>query len=163
VDDGDRRSGGGGDDHDTLRHAAVRRERDAPCCRPGRERPRRRNGWGRTGPGQTSRKGKRTMTTSMIATLGSAVALALLAAAPPQGPGPARVVLPTDRTALPIPEPVTAPITEVDARKATPPPRFEVKAPAGAPNVLIVLIDDMGFGQSSAFGGPVQMPTVERL
>ena len=44
-----------------------------------------------------------------------------------------------------------------------PPPRFEVKAPAGAPNVLIVLIDDMGFGQSSAFGGPIHMPTVERL
>ena len=39
----------------------------------------------------------------------------------------------------------------------------QVKAPAGAPNVLIVLIDDMGFGQSSAFGGPIHMPTVERL
>ena len=51
-----------------------------------------------------------------------------------------------DRTVLPIPEPKRLPITEVDARKATPPPRFEVKAPAGAPNVLIVLIDDMGFG-----------------
>ena len=48
-------------------------------------------------------------------------------------------------------------------RNATPPPRFEVKAPAKAPNVLIVLIDDMGFGQSSAFGGPIHMPTVERL
>ena len=44
----------------------------------------------------------------------------------------------------------------------TPPPRFEVKAPANAPNVLIVLIDDMGFGQSSAFGGPIHMPTVEQ-
>jgi arylsulfatase len=50
-----------------------------------------------------------------------------------------------------------------DVRNATPPPRFEVKAPAGAPNVLIVLIDDMGFGQSSAFGGPINMPTAERL
>ena len=51
------------------------------------------------------------------------------------------------------------------ARRARrkPPPRFEVKAPAGAPNVLIVLIDDMGFGQSSAFGGPIHMPTVEAL
>jgi hypothetical protein len=68
-----------------------------------------------------------------------------------------------DRTQLPIPEPVPPAITEVDARKATPPPRFEVKAPANAPNVLIVLIDDMGFGQSSAFGGPIHMPTVERL
>ena len=75
----------------------------------------------------------------------------------------ARVVFPTDRTVLPLPEPVNPPITEMDARKATPPPRFEVEAPANAPNVLIVLIDDMGFGQSSAFGGPVQMPTVERL
>jgi arylsulfatase len=80
-----------------------------------------------------------------------------------QGSGAAQVVLPTDRTVLPIPEPVTPPTTELDARKATPPPRFEVKAPAGAPNVLIVLIDDMGFGQSSAFGGPIRMPTVESL
>jgi arylsulfatase A-like enzyme/HAMP domain-containing protein len=68
-----------------------------------------------------------------------------------------------DRTVLPIPEPKPAPITEIDARKAQAPPRFEVKAPAGAPNVLIVLIDDMGFGQSSAFGGPIRMPTLERL
>lgn len=68
-----------------------------------------------------------------------------------------------DRTVLPIPEPKLEPITTLDARNATPPPRFQVKAPPGAPNVLIVLIDDMGFGQSSAFGGPVQMPTLERL
>jgi arylsulfatase len=44
-----------------------------------------------------------------------------------------------------------------------PPPRFDIKAPAGVPNVLIVLIDDMGFGQSSAFGGPIHMPTVDAL
>ena len=68
-----------------------------------------------------------------------------------------------DRTVLPIPEPTYPPITELDVRNAKAPPRFEVKAPAGAPNVLIVLIDDMGFGQSSAFGGPIHMPTVERL
>ena len=74
-----------------------------------------------------------------------------------------RVALPTDRTVLPIPEPQYPHSTVFDARNATPPPRFEVKAPANAPNVLIVLIDDMGFGQSSAFGGPIHMPTVERL
>jgi len=68
-----------------------------------------------------------------------------------------------DRTVLPIPEPKHAPITTLDARNAKAPLRFEVKAPAKAPNVLIILIDDMGFGQSSAFGGPVHMPTVERL
>ena len=68
-----------------------------------------------------------------------------------------------DRTVLPIPEPKRAPITTLDARNAKAPPRFEVKAPASAPNVLIVLIDDMGFGQSSAFGGPIHMPTLERM
>jgi arylsulfatase len=68
-----------------------------------------------------------------------------------------------DRTALPIAEPSYPPVTELDARKVTPPPRFEVKAPAGAPNVLLILIDDMGFGIPSAFGGPVHMPTVDRL
>ena len=69
-----------------------------------------------------------------------------------------------DRTVLPIHEPLYPHSTALDVRNAPPPPpRFEVKAPAGAPNVLIVLIDDMGFGQSSAFGGPLTMPTVERL
>jgi arylsulfatase A-like enzyme len=38
-----------------------------------------------------------------------------------------------------------------------------LRPPAGAPNVLIVLLDDVGFGSSSAFGGPVNMPTAERL
>jgi len=68
-----------------------------------------------------------------------------------------------DRTTLPIHEPQYPHSTVLDVRNATPPPRFEVKAPADAPNVLIVLIDDMGFGQSSAFGGPINMPTVDRL
>src|SRR5262245_30488933 len=36
-------------------------------------------------------------------------------------------------------------------------------APEGAPNVLLVLLDDIGFGWSSAFGGLVRMPTAERL
>lgn len=40
-----------------------------------------------------------------------------------------------DRTVLPIPEPQLKPITELDARNAKAPPRFEVKAPAGAPNI----------------------------
>jgi arylsulfatase len=76
---------------------------------------------------------------------------------------PARTIVPGDRTVLPIPEPTHVHSTVLDARNATPPSRFEVSAPANAPNVLIVLIDDMGFGQSSAFGGPINMPTVQRL
>jgi len=39
----------------------------------------------------------------------------------------------------------------------------QLRPPAGAPNVLIVLIDDAGFGSSSAFGGPCQTPTLDRL
>ena len=68
-----------------------------------------------------------------------------------------------DRTILPVKEPTNPVISELDARNVTPPARFEVKAPENAPNVLVILIDDFGFGQSSAFGGPVQMPTLEKL
>jgi len=64
--------------------------------------------------------------------------------------GAARILLPTDRTVLPIPEPKYPHSTVLDARKATPPPRFKVKAPADAPNVLILLLDDFGFGQSGS-------------
>lgn len=70
---------------------------------------------------------------------------------------------PMDRTSLPIKEPDYPHSTVLDARDAKPPPRFQVTAPAGAPNVLIVLVDDMGFGMSSAFGGPIHMPTVQAL
>ena len=68
-----------------------------------------------------------------------------------------------DRTVLPIKEPTYPTSTELDARNAKAPPRFEVKAPEKAPNVVIVLIDDIGFGHSSAFGGPINMPTLEKL
>jgi len=69
-----------------------------------------------------------------------------------------------DRTNLPVPEPKYPRSQILDVRNAgTPPPQFEVKAPAGAPNVLIVLIDDMGFSQPGAFGGPINMRTAERL
>jgi len=68
-----------------------------------------------------------------------------------------------DRSVLPIPEPKHAPITELDVRKAIAPQRFEVKPPKGAPNVVLVLIDDMGFGQPSAFGGGIDMPTLDKL
>src|SRR5678815_2087857 len=68
-----------------------------------------------------------------------------------------------DRTILPIVEPKRQTYKELDARNAQAPARWEVKAPEGAPNVVIVLIDDMGFGASSAFGGPINMPTLEKI
>jgi len=89
--------------------------------------------------------------------------LAALAQQAPARPNDKAKAPQLDRTSLPIPEPKVVPITTLDARNAKAPPRFQVKAPAKAPNVLIVLIDDMGFGQSSAFGGPIQMPTLERM
>src|SRR5213083_2580329 len=66
-----------------------------------------------------------------------------------------------DRTVLPVPEPQPPTITVLDARNAKAPPRFEVKAPKGAPNVVVVLLDDIGFGQSSAFGGPCNISSLD--
>ena len=68
-----------------------------------------------------------------------------------------------DRSVLPIPEPTYPPSKVLDVRNATPPPRFEVKAPEGAPNVIVVLVDDLGFAGTSTFGGPVKTPTFDRL
>lgn len=68
-----------------------------------------------------------------------------------------------DRTSLPIPEPKYPHSTVLNVRDATPPPAFQLKAPTGAPNVLIILIDDMGFSQPTTFGGPINMPSLERL
>ena len=68
-----------------------------------------------------------------------------------------------DRTVLPIQEPKRPLYKELDARNATMPPNFEVKAPAGAPNVVIILIDDLGFGATATYGGPIATPTLQRL
>jgi hypothetical protein len=69
------------------------------------------------------------------------------------------------REVLPIPDRRLVGLTTYDAKDPdTSFPRIEpLRPPPGAPNVLVVLIDDAGFGASSAFGGPVNMPTAERL
>ena len=46
---------------------------------------------------------------------------------------------------------------------STYPPIEELHPPAGAPNVVLILLDDVGFGASSVFGGPCQTPVAERL
>jgi arylsulfatase len=86
-------------------------------------------------------------------------------AEPPQvtEPGVTSVPGTLDRTVLPVPDPVFPKITELDARNATAPPPFSVNAPDGAPNVVIVLIDDIGFGAADGFGGAIQTPTLDRL
>lgn len=68
-----------------------------------------------------------------------------------------------DRTILPIKEPKRPTYKELDARNVKAPPRFAVTAPKGAPNVIVVLIDDMGFGVPQAFGGPIATPTMDKL
>ena len=70
-----------------------------------------------------------------------------------------------NRTILPIPHAPQTVSPSVDRRHQDPtyPVRQRVSPPKGAPNVLVVLVDDMGFGASSAFGGPCRMPTAERL
>src|SRR4029079_11872622 len=65
----------------------------------------------------------------------------------------------------PIPDQVFVGLTTFDAKDPNTvyPPIVPLRPPKDAPNVLIVLIDDVGFGAASAFGGPCQTPTAERL
>jgi arylsulfatase A-like enzyme len=69
------------------------------------------------------------------------------------------------REVLPIPDRKPVTLTTYDAKDPDTkfPPITPLRPPSGAPNVLVILIDDAGFGASSAFGGPCQTPTAERL
>ena len=69
------------------------------------------------------------------------------------------------RDVLPIPDRTPIGLTTYDAKDPATsfPPIEPLRPPEGAPNVLIVLLDDVGFAASSAFGGPVSTPIAERL
>ena len=69
------------------------------------------------------------------------------------------------RTMLPIPDRPSPGLTTYDAKDPDTafPPIEPLLPPAGAPNVLIVLLDDVGFGAASTFGGPCRTPTADRL
>jgi len=69
------------------------------------------------------------------------------------------------RSVLPIPDRAYVGLTTYDAKDPDTsfPPIREIRPPEGAPNVLVVLIDDCGFGASSAFGGPINTPVAEKL
>jgi arylsulfatase A-like enzyme len=97
----------------------------------------------------------------------AALVLILSYSCNPQKPGET-VTAPTasgepDRTVLPIKSPELPTYAELDIRDAKAPPRFEVKAPKDAPNVILVLLDDLGFAGTSTFGGPVSTPTFDRV
>jgi arylsulfatase len=69
----------------------------------------------------------------------------------------------TDRSVLPPPpEPFKGTIN-LRAKDSKPDFPQPVQAPRGAPNVLLVLLDDVGFGAASTFGGPCQTPTLQKL
>ena len=93
-------------------------------------------------------------TGAVVMLLGSMNALAASEGGAPATP---------DRTILPVQEPKRPTFKELDVRNVKTPPHFEVKAPAGAPNVVIILIDDLGFGATGTYGGPIPTPTMERL
>src|SRR5262245_34590897 len=69
------------------------------------------------------------------------------------------------REVLPIPDRKPVALTTYTAKDPDTkfPPIRQLRPPAGAPNVLVVLLDDAGFGSASAFGGPCQTPTAERM
>jgi arylsulfatase len=100
-----------------------------------------------------------TMNPSLIQKLG--VFLGCLAIATVAGAQSAGDTL--DRTVLPIPDPKRPLYDELDVRNVPPPEMFKVEAPKDAPNVLIVLVDDLGFAGTGTFGGPVPTPTFDAL
>src|SRR4051794_21233207 len=69
------------------------------------------------------------------------------------------------RSVLPIPDRKPIGLTTFDAKDPDTkyPPITNLLPPTGAPNVLVILLDDVGFGASSAFGGPIHTPNAERL
>jgi arylsulfatase len=71
----------------------------------------------------------------------------------------------TQRSMLPIPDRQRAPSVTYDAKD--PDARFpaitELRPPKGAPNVLLILLDDVGYGAASVFGGPCHTPNFEKL
>src|SRR5208283_5300408 len=69
------------------------------------------------------------------------------------------------RTVLPIPDQPYAGLITYDAKDPDTkfPPIEQLRPPKGAPNVLLILLDDAGFGCASAFGGPCQTPNAEKL
>ena len=69
------------------------------------------------------------------------------------------------RGVLPIPDRPYVGLTTYDAKDPDTsfPPIKDIRPPEGAPNVLVILIDDCGFGASSAFGGPINTPVAEKL
>ena len=95
-----------------------------------------------------------------FALLLAAPALAQQSAAPPGSPAATAAI---SGTQLPAPDPKFGGVIKEDALQSKPwwPPR--IVPPKGAPNVLLIITDDAGFGVPSTFGGVIPTPTMERI
>ena len=73
------------------------------------------------------------------------------------------ISVPAQEVVLPKPEPPFQGKIGRTVKDSTPDFPKSVEAPAGAPNVLLIMTDDVGFGASSTFGGPIQTPNFQRI
>ena len=81
-----------------------------------------------------------------------------------QSSSPDQITLPSGGSAvLPVPQPQFRGVIGRKASESTPDFSKDVTAPKGAPNVLLIMTDDTGFGAASTFGGPIATPTLDRL
>ena len=100
-----------------------------------------------------NRLGRATLLT--VAVIGVAV---LLARPTPVAAAPA------DRVILPFPPTPSASIAAPTLQESTHQRRVEKShLPADAPNILVILLDDVGFGLADTYGGPVHTPTLSRI
>ena len=70
---------------------------------------------------------------------------------------------PNDGSVLPYPDPAFGGTIARNAKESKSDFPVDHKAPKGAPNVLVILTDDVGYGASSTFGGPIATPTYDKL
>ena len=99
----------------------------------------------------------------------TSTALALVCAAPATAqettgvPGSPSATTTIDGKQLPPPDPKFGGVIKEKASESTPwwPPR--VVPPKGAPNVLLIMTDDQGFGAPSTFGGVIPTPAMDRI
>ncbi len=96
-------------------------------------------------------------------TLGWLAASTRMTEAFAQDTRPADTSTRADGTQLPKPDPAFKGKIGETYKDSTPDYPQPVKAPKGAPNVLLVLLDDVGFGMCSTFGGPVPTPHLDKL
>lgn len=104
-----------------------------------------------------------TRTTRMVLAAGALLAGVSLAALAQAQTADTHATLSLDRTRLPLPEPQfegTIGTTYLDSKAAW--PKLPTP-PEGAPNLVIILLDDVGFGQTSTFGGSVPTPNLDKL